>query len=118
MSRLYVLLLTIIIGGCALYPKVDDCKYRCSRLIQQRGEDCFLVHGTHDGTPHRWIETLDGKLIDPSFPEHVIEESLYVETSREYIHDGVSQGVVSEITDEEYDTWYEFIEENKEKRKI
>ena len=78
---------------------MGDCKYRCQKVIERSSEDFFLVHGTHKGTPHRWIETIDGKLLDPSFPD--INRSDYTETSREYVKDNKIQCVIERISEDE-----------------
>ncbi len=121
-NLIFVLIMGLMISGCATASRQDkagliwlenkgDCKYRCRRLIQSLNEDCFLVHGTMNGEPHRWVETMDGEILDSSFPDFLIEEGLYIETSREFFHNGVSQGIVSEISDEDYEKWLDFIDE-------
>ena len=51
------------IGGAGY----GDCKHstaRISRKMQEAKWSHFICHGTYRGRPHRWIQAMDGTIID------------------------------------------------------
>ena len=82
--KLFLILLALILSGCAtpksyweyeaeaIYhhlPQGTGCKKRVAFLsqeMQEQNEAHYICHGWRKDKRHRWIEKLDGTLLEPS----------------------------------------------------